>query len=104
MSRIEDDEPSDAGTDEGGEDELTVTGRREVGDGGLERARARGRVHQDVVLRAVDLGEARKTALVHIAVIACAMVDDRLGERGEHLRRDRRRPRRQQVLLLGHPA
>jgi hypothetical protein len=32
------------------------------------------------------------------------MVDDRLGERGEHLRRDRRRPRRQQVLLLGHPA
>ncbi len=88
----------------GGEDELPVARRCQVRDCRLERARAGGRVHENVVLCAVDLRESREAALVHVAVAARAVVDDRLGERREHLRRHGRRARRQQVPLLGHMA
>ena len=57
---------------------------------------------QDVVLGAIDLAQPREAALVDIAVVARTVVDDGLGERGQHLRRHGRRPRRQQVALLGH--
>jgi hypothetical protein len=87
-----------------GEDELAVARRRQVGDRGLERARPGRREHEHVMLRAVDLGEPREAALVHVAVVAGAVMDHRLRERGEHLRRHGRRARREQVPLLGHLA
>jgi hypothetical protein len=86
------------------EDELPLAGRGEIRDGGFECARAGGREHEHVVLRAVHLCEAGEAALVDLAVVAGAVVDDGLGERGEHLGRHGRRARREQVLLLGHPA
>ena len=38
------------------------------------------------------------------AEVRAAVVDDRLGKRGEHLGRHRRRPRREEIALRGHGA
>ena len=54
------------------------------------------------MLGAVHLLQAGEALLVDLAVVTLAVVDDRLGELGEHLRWHGRRPRRQQVALLGH--
>ena len=86
----------------GGEDELAVARRGQVGDRGLERARSGRGEHEHVVLRSVDVAQPREAALVDLAVVARTMVDDRLGQRRQHLRRHRRRPRREQVALPGH--
>src|SRR5919108_2710442 len=86
----------------GGEDELAVAGRGQIRHGRFERARAGGGEHDDVVLCAVDVAQPREAALVDLAVVALAMVDNGLGERGEHLGRYRCRPRGEEVAALGH--
>ena len=84
------------------QDKLALPGRRQVGNGGLECARSGRGEHQHVVLSAVHVAQPREDALVDLPVVAGTVMDDRLRERGEHLRRHGRRPRREQVALPGH--
>ena len=86
----------------GRDDEHALAGRAEVGDRRLERAGARAREEEHVALGAVHLLQPLEHARVDLAEVRRAVVDDRLGERGEHLRRHGRRPGREQVPLLRH--
>jgi hypothetical protein len=86
----------------GRDDEVALARGDEVGDRGLERAGAGGGEEQHVVLGAEGLTEAPEAAVVDRAEVRAAVVDDRLGERGEHLRRHRRGAGREQVALLRH--
>ena len=86
----------------GGDGEHAVARRAEVDDRRLERARARAREEEDVVVGAVHLLQAAEHARVDLPEVGRAVVEHRLGERGEHLRRHRRRPGREQVALLRH--
>jgi hypothetical protein len=88
----------------GGEHEHPVARRNEVRERGLERARPGGGEHEDVVASAVDLLEPGEAALVDDAKIAAAVMHHRLGERGEHLGRDRRGAGCHQVALFRHAA
>ena len=84
------------------DDHRAVPRRRQVRDRGLERAGARGREQQDVVLSPVHLAEPREAPFVRLAEVAAAVMDDRFGERRQHLRRDGCRPRGEQMTLLRH--
>ena len=84
-----------------GDGDDAVARRRQVRDHGLETGRSRGRVQQDLVARTVDLFEALEHLLVGRPEVGAAVMDDRKRQRGEHLRWNRRRPRRHQIALLG---
>ena len=86
----------------GREDELPIARRGQVGDRRLECARPRGREHQDVVPSPVDLLEPHEAALVDLAEVALAVVDDRFRELCKNLRGHRSWPGSEQVALLGH--
>ena len=73
----------------GRDDEVRLARRDEVLDGRLERAGSRRGEEQHVLLGAADLAEPRQAALVDRLEVGAAVMDDRLGERGEHLRRAR---------------
>src|SRR5581483_7717857 len=86
----------------GRDDDDALPGRAQVRDGGLEPTRARRREEQYVRGGAEDLLEALETAGVDGAEVGAAVVDDRLRERRQNLGRNRRRPGREEVALLGH--
>ena len=71
----------------------------EVGDRGLHRPRAARGEQEDVVLRPEHRGQAREDARVQLDAGRVAVVEDRLGHRGAHLGRQRRRAGGHQVLL-----
>jgi hypothetical protein len=85
----------------GGHGDDAVTGRSQVRDDGLQAGRPRGCVEQDLALRSVDVLQAVEALPVRRFEVRAAVMDDRKGHRGQHLRRNRRRPRRHQVALLG---
>ena len=86
----------------GGDDEHPAAGRAEVRHGGLHGARPGGREQQDVGRRPADLLQAVEALAVDRPEVVGAMVDDRSGHRGQHLRRHRRRPGREEVALGRH--
>ena len=79
-----------------------LAGRAEADDRRLERTRPRAGEEEHVALRPVHLLQPREHARVDLAEVRCAVVEHRLGQRGEHLRRHRRRPGREQVPLVRH--
>ena len=85
----------------GRDDEDAVARREQVGDCRLHRGRAGGREQEHVALGAVHLAQALERRGEDRAEVGPAVVDDRLRQRREHLRRDGRRPRSHQVPLLG---
>jgi len=86
----------------GRHDEVRLSRRDEIRHRRLERPGARGGEEEHVALRAANLTEPRQAALVDRPEIGAAVMDDRLGERGEHLRRHGRRPGSEEVLLACH--
>ena len=70
-----------------GGDEDVVARVDDVGDGRLHGAGAAGGVHHDVVLGLVDVLHPRDDLLEDLGEARRAVVDDRLGQGGEHLRR-----------------
>ena len=88
----------------GGDDEDPLARRAQVRDCRLHRAGSRGAEEQHVPLGAEDIAQAHEGALIDRFEIGSAVVDDRLRDRGQHLRRHRRRSRCQQVPLLAHSA
>ena len=85
------------------DDRDAIAGRAQIRDRRLHRARAGGGEEQDVGLGAVHVLQPAEHARVDLAEVGAAVVDDRLGARGEHLGRYGRRPRREQVPLLQVP-
>ena len=86
----------------GGDHDRAFACRRQIRDCRLEGSRPRRGEHEDVVLGPVHLAQAREAAFVDLTEVPAAVMDDRLGQRREHLRRHGRRPRRHQVTLLRH--
>ena len=82
--------------------EHALAGRAEVDDRRLEPARAGAGEEQHVGAGAVDVLQPAEHAGVDLVEVRRAMVQHRLRERGEHLRRHRGRPGREQVPLLRH--
>ena len=84
--------------------ENAIAGRDEVRDGGLHRAAA-GRGEQDrVAPRAEDLRQPCEHPLEHGPELGAAVIDEGLGHRRLHLRRNRRRTGRHQITGLGHSS
>ena len=86
----------------GGDDDHAVAGRAEVRDGRLHRPGAGAGEEQDVVRGAAHLPEPLERLAEELLVVGPAVVEHRLGERGQHFRRHRRRPRGEQIALVGH--
>ena len=84
------------------DDERLLARGEEVDDGRLERAGPRRGEDEHLVLGPEDLLQARTGLGEHLLEVGRAVVDHRLGQRGEHLRRNRRRARRQEIALLWH--
>jgi hypothetical protein len=82
--------------------EHAVARRAEVDDRRLEGAGPRAGEEEHVAARAMHLLESREHALVDDPEVGRTVVQDRLGERGKHLGRHRRRAGREQVPLLRH--
>jgi len=83
-------------------DKVWLARRDEVRHRRLEGPGAGRGEQEHVALRAADLTQAGEAALVDRSEIGAAMVDDRLGKGGEHLRRHRSRAGREQIFLAGH--
>ncbi len=83
-----------------GRDEHVVARVHDVGDGGFHGAGPAGGVHHDVVLRLVDVLHPRDDLLEDLGEPRCTVVDDRLGEGGEHLGRHGSRARSDEEALL----
>ena len=84
------------------DDEHLLARREEVGERRFERARAGGGEEEHVVLGPEDLLQPREHLEEDRLEVGRAVVDDRLGERRQHLRRHGRRPRREEIALLRH--
>jgi hypothetical protein len=96
-------QPAPALTERAGrDDDHAVAGRAEVRDRRLHRPRAGRCEHEDVALAAVHGPQPFEALAEQGPVVGATVVDDRLGERSEHLGRDRRRTGRKEVPLLGH--
>ena len=86
----------------GRDGEHALARRAEVDDRRLEATGARAGEEEHFRRGPVDLLQPAEHPRVHLAEVRRAMVDHLLGERGEHLRRHRGRPGREQVPLLRH--
>jgi hypothetical protein len=84
------------------DDEDRIAGRAEVLEGGLHRAGAGRRELDDLVLRAEDLLKALGDPLQRAPEVRRAVMDHGRRSRREHLGRNRRGARRDEVALLGH--
>jgi hypothetical protein len=85
----------------GRDDDDAIARRGEVRDDRLEAGRSRGCIEEDVAVGAVDLLQPLEALLVRRLEVRAAVMDDRERHRGQHLRRDRRRPRSHEIALLG---
>ena len=85
-----------------GDDDDPVAWAGQVRDRRLHSTCAGRRVDKDVSVGAVDLAQPLEAALEDAAEVGAAVVDDRPAHRLEHLGRDRRRARGEQVPLLSH--
>jgi hypothetical protein len=86
-----------------GDDEMRVIRRHEVLHRGLECTGAGRREEQDVLLGPAHLAQPREATLVDRPEVGTAVMDDRLPHRRQHLRRNRSRPRGEQILLRHLP-
>ena len=86
----------------GRDGEHAVAGRAEVDDRRLEGAGARAGEEEDVRARPVNLLQPAERPFVDDPEVRRSVMQNRLREGGEHLRRHGRRPGREQVPLLRH--
>ena len=86
----------------GRDDEVPLTGIDEVRHRRLERAGPRRGEEEHVVVRPEDLLQAPEHAVVRPREVRAPVVHDRLGHDRQHLRRDGRRARGEEVALLRH--
>ena len=82
--------------------EHAVARRKEVHDRRLERAGTGRSEDEHVVRGAEDLAQPLERDLEHRGEVGRAVVEDRLGERAQHLRRHGRRAGRQELLRACH--
>ncbi len=88
----------------GRDDEVPLTGVDEVRHRRLERAGSRRGEEEHVVVRPEDLLQAPEHAVVRPREVRAAVVHHRLGHDRQHLRRDGRRARGEEVALLAARA